>query len=284
MGKTNRPASPPASDATNAPAQDRYIVPGLVRGLKALTAFTPERRRLSLGEIATHLGTTRSAAFRTVYTLTELGYLLADPSQRAYELGPAVLRLGYGVHASRALVEIALPELERLRDEIDWSTHLGVRDGRSVLYLIRAPSRMGLGSIVHVGSRLPASGTSMGRVLLADLDEAALIQLYRDESFARFPVTTPRTLSGLLAQWRGDRAAETVAQYGRFETGVVAIAAAVRDLSGRTIAAVNATRPTETGAVDEDDAEAARRLLAAARRIARQLGVEPDAPQPGDGA
>ena len=46
-------------------SKDRYLVPGLVRGLEALCAFTPERPNLSLGELADILGTTRSATFRT---------------------------------------------------------------------------------------------------------------------------------------------------------------------------------------------------------------------------
>ena len=163
------------------PAGDRYIVPGLMRGLAVLDAFTPDRREMSLSEVARVLGVSRSAAFRTVYTLTTLGYLLSDQRRQTYALGPAVLRLGHGYLATRELVEVALPELERLRDETDWSAHLGVRDGRTVLYLLRIPSRMGLGSIVHVGSRLPASATTMGRVLLTELDESGLISVFREE-------------------------------------------------------------------------------------------------------
>ncbi|MEM8741409.1 MAG: helix-turn-helix domain-containing protein, partial [Pseudomonadota bacterium] len=85
-------------DKTQAPRDevDRYLVPGLARGLMVLQAFSPERREMSLSEIAGHLGTTRSAAFRTVYTLTHLGYLLHDGRTKTYALGPAVLRLGYG--------------------------------------------------------------------------------------------------------------------------------------------------------------------------------------------
>ena len=48
--------------------EDRYLVPGLIRGFAVLDAFTPERGALSLSEIARLLGLSRSAAFRTVYT------------------------------------------------------------------------------------------------------------------------------------------------------------------------------------------------------------------------
>jgi len=253
--------------------EDRYLVPGLIRGLAVLRCFTPDRPEMSLSDIARALGTTRSAAFRSVYTLAHLGYLLHDTRAGSYALGPGVLRLGYGYLASRELVEAALPELERLRDETDWSTHLGVRDGRSVLYLLRVPSRMGLASIVHVGSKLPAAGTTMGRVLLADLDEETLTALYRAAEDETVPRRGPRGMAEVRAQWARDRGRDTIEQLGSFETGIAAVAAPVRDLSGRAIAAINATRamPAEGG---RDPGAAIRNAVrAAAGRVSRQIGA-----------
>lgn len=250
---------------------DRYLVPGLIRGLQVLGAFTPDQPELSLSDIARRLGLSRSAAFRAVYTLAQMGYLLLDTRTKTYALGPAVMRLGHGFMASRELVEIALPELERLRDDTDWSTHLGIRDGRRVLYVLRAPSRMGMGSIVHVGSRLPAAGTTMGRVLLADLDEATLVSLFRAETYDRAPGRTPQNMADLLAQWRRDRDSTTVQQIGSFESGVASVAAPVHDMSGQVIAAINATR----AGADSADIDAGLRdaVLRCARRISAGLGV-----------
>jgi DNA-binding IclR family transcriptional regulator len=253
------------------PGEDRYLVPGLIRGLQALNAFTPERREMTLSEIARHLGLSRSAAFRTVYTLAHLGYLLHDTRAQTYALGPAVLRLGHGYMASRELVQIALPELERLRDETDWSTHLGVRDGRTVLYTLRVPSRMGLSSIVHVGSRLPAAATVMGRVLLADLSEAELATLYREAGHEAVPGRAARSMPDLLAQWRQDRGRATVVQVGSFETGIAAVAAPVRDLSGRAIAAINATTSARDG--DPVDGGIRQAVQDCAARISAMLGA-----------
>lgn len=233
-------------DETHTPETDRYLVPGLMRGMQVLGAFTPERRALSLSEIARIIGQSRSATFRTVYTLSHMGYLLHDERAKTYSLGPAVMRLGYGYMANRELIEIAMPELERLRDRTDWSTHLGMRDGARVLYMLRAPSRLGMGSIVHVGSRLPAASTTMGRVLLAALDDETIAAIYRDAP----PAVSGGAILGMadiLAQCRRDRMADTVVQVGNFEAGVASAAAPVRDLSGNVVAAINATLATETG-------------------------------------
>ncbi|AHD01940.1 IclR family transcriptional regulator [Leisingera methylohalidivorans] len=248
-------------------SEDRYLVSGLIRGLDVLQAFTPERPELSLSEIAGILGISRSAAFRPVYTLASLGFLLQDRNSQRYSLGPAVLRLGYGYLATRELVEIALPVLETLRDQSGWSAHLGVRDGRTVLYMLRVPALSGLDSIVHVGSRLPASATTMGRVLLAGLRESEVISLYRDEDFSRAPGRSPRSQAALLAQWNGDLGAKAIVQVGEFEAGMASIAAPVRDMTGDVAAAVNLTRtfserpgPDQLSGIEALVTEAAARL------------------------
>jgi DNA-binding IclR family transcriptional regulator len=252
---------------------DRYVVPGLVRGLQVLGAFTPERQEMSLSDIARTLDLSRSAAFRTVYTLNEMGFLLHDARARTYRLGPAVLRLGFGYMASREVFEIALPELERLRDETDWSTHLGIRDGTRVLYMLRVPSRMGLGSIVNVGSRLPAANTTLGRVLLAGLDETTILKLYQTGTTALDGTKAPRNFAELRRQWLDDRQQVAVEQVGSFEAGIVSVAAPVRDLSGNVVAAINATHASE--GMSTVPAEVRRATISTAQRISGLLGYAP---------
>lgn len=241
---------------------DPYLVPGLMRGLAVLQAFTPLKPEMTLSGIARELGITRSAAFRTVHTLVAEGYLLATRDGTHFRLGPAVVRLTYGYHASRELLEVAQPVLAKLRDDHDWSTHLGVLDGRHVLYLMRLPATGGLSSLVHVGSRLPAATTAMGRVLLAGKDAAFLRKLYAD--------LDPKALGAVLAQADADRSKGFVAGIGSFESGLSSVAAPVLDLSGEVVAAVSATRVSD--AIPQPVAD---ELRTGADKISRGLGWHP---------
>ena len=56
------------------PSQDaeRYIVPGLQRGLQILRAFDRQRTQLGAPEIARELGIPRSTVFRLMQTLESL--------------------------------------------------------------------------------------------------------------------------------------------------------------------------------------------------------------------
>ena len=218
--------------------KDPYNVPGLVRGLAVLQVFTPIKPELTLSEIASTLGITRSAAFRSVHTLVTEGYLLPAHEGHHYRLGPSVMRLSYGYHASRELLEVAHPVLERLREESDWSTHLGVLDGRHVLYLLRLPATKGLSSLVHVGSRLPAATTAMGRIFLAQRSEKQVRQLHAD--------LDADSLRRLLETRLADQGVSHVQSIGRFESGISSVAAPVMDMSGQVVAAMSATNVTES--------------------------------------
>lgn len=281
MGKHISGAEAPPA-AAGGEADDRYLVPGLVRGLQALQAFTPERRRMTLVEIGAALGITRSAAYRLVYTLDQLGFLVHDPQTRTYALGPAVLRLGYGYIASRDLLEVASPHLEALRDRTQWSAHLGVLEGRDVVYLMRMPTRRAVSSVVQVGSRLPAHATGMGRVLLAGLEDAAIEALYRDARLESYSGRTPTTPPALLKQARLDRASGTVTNVAGYEAGVTSIAAPVRDVSGRVVAAINISTVALLVTEAELRGPLAQEVAASAATISRALGHAPTdaAPRP----
>ncbi len=239
--------------------KDPYIVPGLVRGLRLMQAFTPQQPELTLSQLANALGITRSAAFRSVHTLLDEGFLLPVRDGHRYRLGPAVLRLSYGYLASRELLEVAQRPLEALRDSHDWSCHLGVLDGRHVLYLIRLPASDGLSSLVHVGSRLPATRTAMGRVLLAQRSEAEVRKLLIDQADAE--------IAAALRAWKEDRKAACVVHIGSFESGLCSVAAPVFDLSGAAVAAVSATKVAEAvpGSVETS-------IIETASAISRALG------------
>ena len=253
------------------------MVPGLVRGLEVLQAFTPERPRLSLRDLAEATGVTRSAVFRIAYTLSELGFLVHDTASRQYALGPAVLRLGYGYLAPRARVEAALGPLEALRDATGWSAHLGILDGADVVYLLRTPTRRGLASIVHVGSRLPAHATSMGRILLAQLSSAEIVELYRGVALASVGPHTPTTVAALLAQARRDVERGHVLHMGEFEHGVASVAAPLRDANGRAVAAINIAGSVARALDTKPDGPIVREVLNAALTISRGLGFTAEA-------
>jgi IclR family pca regulon transcriptional regulator len=179
-----RSNSPGAPSRTQEPAwsvpdlrEPRYSQ-SLERGLAILTCFTPERPVLGIADIADELEMSRSTTHRYVTTLTALGYLEQGAS-RKYRLGLRVTDLGMSALSATGLREHAHPYLEELRQRTSYTTSLGVLDGTDVLYVDRVRSyRRGQNKIdlnLHVGSRLPAYTTAIGKLLLAPPEQRELI-------------------------------------------------------------------------------------------------------------
>lgn len=262
-------AGEPAGSADGKAADERYLVPALTRGLEILSILSGERRKLTLSEIAATLGVTRSSAYRLLYTLGHLGFVDYDAGSKSYQLGPQVLNLGFGYLASRDLVEVAMPHLLRLRDRTGWSAHLGELHGSEVVYLARVATRRAIASNVHVGTRLPAHATTMGRVLLAGLSEREVRDLYDHELAMQL---RSGGVAQLIDRLAADRARGFVAQNSVYEPGVASVAAPILDVNDRTIAAVNISAV----AMFTDDTELngllKTEVVAAAEAISREIG------------
>ncbi|MCA3187464.1 MAG: helix-turn-helix domain-containing protein, partial [Cupriavidus sp.] len=86
--------------------QDKYIVPGLERGLRLLGEFSSKDRTLSAAELARRLQVPRSTVFRLLATLEMMGFVERTDGGREFRLGMAVLRLGFDYLASLELTEL----------------------------------------------------------------------------------------------------------------------------------------------------------------------------------
>lgn len=266
----------PSSIASPADVDERYVVPGLVRGLQMLLTFKQDRQEQSVVDMAKGVGVTRSTAFRLVYTLELAGFLRRLPGTHRYELGSRVLELGYSFLAGKDLIEVASPILRQLRDETQTSTHLAVREGREVVYVARFQGNTSLISAMTVGSRLPAHATAPGRVLLAGVPLSEVVALYEDYSFERFTTDTPEGMGALVSLVERDRAQTSVISWGFYDPDVASIAAPVHNASGRLEAAISVSCPITTYDQDTFATQVRAQVEAAAVRISAGLGYRPN--------
>lgn len=275
MAKPRKPSTEPSAALASPPGleqDERYLVPALTRGLNILQELSGERRSMTLTEVAAVLGVTRSSAYRLLFTLGHLGFVDFHAATKTYSLGSQVLRLGYGYLASRDLVEVAMPHLVRLRDRTGWSAHLGELQGRDVVYLARVATRRSIASNVHIGTRLPARATTMGRILLSELPEADIRELYRDEPVSAGAGEMPASWASFLEQLAADRDNGVVVQSAGFEPGVASVAAPVRDMTGKIVAAVNISAVALLTSDPELQGPLKDEVIAAADAISRDLG------------
>lgn len=213
------------------------FVQSLERGLSVIRAFGPDRRELTLSEVARATGLTRATARRFLRTLVALGYVGHDG--RHFTLRPRVLELGYAFLSGLDLPQVAEPYVEELVAEVHESASVAVLDGDDVVYVVRVPTRRIMTVAISVGSRLPAYCTSMGRVLLAALAPAEL-----DGYFARVHLRalTRRTTAserGLRRELGRVRHLGYALVDQEMEDGLIALAVPLHGADGSVVAAMN---------------------------------------------
>lgn len=213
------------------------LIAGMAKGMAVLESFDTERQRLNATLAAERAGLTRAAARRHLLTLAHLGYLETDG--RYFWLAPKVLRLSGSYLASSRLPRLLQPTLDRMAAQTGASFSGVVLDGREVVIIARSGAARVLAYGLHLGARLPAHATSTGRVLLAAKSRQELTAWLRHHELPRLTactVTDAATQRMRIAQARQDDWAWSQEEH---ELGIQALAVPVRDMQGRTVAALN---------------------------------------------
>jgi len=244
---------------------ERVFVQSLERGLAVMRVFSRERPSVTLSEAAAVADVTRATARRILLTLQQLGYVRSDG--RRFVPTPRMLDIGYAYLASLDLWAAAEPCMTELAELTRESSSAATLDGDDLVYVARVPSRRVMTIALSVGSRLPAYPTSMGRVLLAELEPCDL-DAYLDRVRPR--QLTPCTVTDRAKlRERIDAAREQgwciVDQ--ELESGIRSIAAPVRDQHGSAIAALNIGGHAGRVTVEQLREEFLPPLLDAARQI-----------------
>jgi len=232
------PSAPGMIEAGEAPPRpgDTYVQ-SFARGLAVIRSFSAATPQQTLSEVAQRTGLTRAGARRILLTLAQLGYVQSHGRQ--FSLTPRILDLGFAYLSSLPLWNLAEPVMEALVEELKESCSAAVLDGADIVYVLRVPTHKIMSINLGIGSRLPAFCTSMGRTLLAELDEAALERLlaaHPPSARTARTITDPARLHDELVAVR--RQGWCLVDQ-ELEEGLVSLAAPIRDRAGRAIAALN---------------------------------------------
>jgi IclR family pca regulon transcriptional regulator len=251
----------------------------LERGLAILSSFRSGRPLLGVSDLAREVGLSRSTTHRYIATLAGLGYLQQDPPTRKYRLGPRVLDLGFSAINSMDLREVAAPHLQALSDETGHTVNMAVLDGPDIMYLERCRTyRQGQRDIdlnLHIGSRLPAYCTSMGKVLLANLPPDRLKEVLRLTEFHRRGPNTLTAKADLLAELERVREAGLAINNEELAYGLRSIAAPVFSQNGEAAAAINLAVHRSMVSFDELIARLGPPLERTAAEISARIGYAP---------
>jgi DNA-binding IclR family transcriptional regulator len=251
-----------------------YSVPPVARALKLLRHIGDGNACRNLSTVARDLDINRTTLIRLIHTLVDHGMVEPVPGGAGYRLGPGLISLGAQAMHGRDIVHVCQPILVELCRVTGMSAHLGILDGRDIVYLSRETPNSHLVSNVRAGSRLPAHASSIGRAILAALPAERIRAIFADGGLAPVIGRTPVTVEAVLAQAQADKAAGVAWSEGNFEAGIGSCAAVILDHQGQPAGALNVSGPEGRFAAETAAGGTAIRdaVRAAAGRASAELG------------
>ena len=260
----------PDEPAANATPAGRLS--SVTSALLVLKVFSEDEAEIGISSLAKRLGLAKSTVHRLAVTLASEGFLEQNPENGRYRLGLSLFALGALVRRRMDVSNQARPLLGVLRDKTQEAVHLAILAQTSIMYLYNLESAQAIGIRSYIGARKPAYCTCEGRVLLAFAPPEAVAAVIKEGLVARTPktITDPKALQ---------RALEEVRQAGHAiddeesEVGMRGIAAPIRDISGKVIAAVSLAGPIQR-LTKKELRGFAPQVMATADAISARLGYK----------
>ncbi len=242
------------------------------RTLDIFELLAADPHGLTVSEISDRLGLARSSTHGLVRTLQSRGYLMQNGGRR-FHLGARLIQLGLNVVDRLELRSAARGPLERLVAATHDTALLVVPDRGDLLYVDKILSdARDVRTDPRVSSRRPLHCSSLGKALLAALDDQSVMKIIDVIGLERVTEFSIADRDELLADLARTRARGYSVDQQEALLGVWCVGAPVRDHTGRSIAAISLSTikdffdPERTGP----------QVAAVAVEISRAMGWEGD--------
>ena len=237
------------------------------RAIDVLEAVVGAPDGLGTRQMARVLGLSVATVHNLAKTLEARGYLRQEAQTKRFRVGLTLMLMGRHDSYMETLATLARPHVEKVARELEESVMFGALDRAQVINLHYIPSRQALRVQEPENLRDIAHCTAMGKLMLAQMPDAALASYLSSTRFEQFTgrtIVDAKTLKAELVRIRKQGFSATEDELCE---GVSAMAVAVRDRWGKSIAAIGASAPTIRMSVAAERERTRSALQAAAVEI-----------------
>jgi IclR family transcriptional regulator, KDG regulon repressor len=241
------------------------------RAGRILACFSDAEPHLTLTDLAAKLELNPSTAYRYIASLQHAGLLERDARQGGYHLGLRVIELA-GIALNQIEVrKHALDELDRLRDETNLLSNLGVLVEGDVLHLAQSAPKGVPRMYTVIGRRAVATCTALGKLLLAHRPWEEVRRLVEQCGWRPYTSRSIQDFDRLQAELAETRARGYATDREERRQGAACLAVPIHDRSGQVIAAISVSGPLER-MTEEYCGQVLTRVQEAANRVSSRLG------------
>ncbi|MBN1106402.1 MAG: IclR family transcriptional regulator [Deltaproteobacteria bacterium] len=251
------------------------MVKSAERAVRILEAIAQARRGLTHTEMCHALRIPSGSLTPLLNTLCSLGYLQMEPSGKKYLLGPSILFLARRYQEELDIVQIGRPFLSDLVRLTGEAAAITIQNGDHSTVVAKVNSSLPVSPSLNLGDSAPLYAGASGKIYLAFRSDEEIRHYLSTVELRRL---TPRTHVRPDEIWRELRAirggALSYSRENMFE-GVTAVAAPVRDYSGKVVATLIISAPTSRMGL-EKEVTVEKALREAAAAFSAKLGFGSD--------
>ena len=193
-----------------------------------------------------------------------------------YRLGLKLLELGNLVKARLSVRDAAQSPMRALHKLTGETINLSVRQGDEIVYVDRAYSeRSGMQVVRAIGGRAPLHLTSVGKLFLASDDPSQVRAYVTRTGLSGHTRNSITELSKLEDELNQVRRLGNAQDNEELELGVSCVAAAILDDTGKLVAGLSLSAPT-----DRIQADWIKSLQDTALQISKGMGYKPKSANP----
>lgn len=264
----NKPVNPnvESEPADEAAAVRMPAALTLAKGLDVLSRVAKGDN--TLGKMSKALGLNKTTVHRLATTLVESDFLSFSPRD-GYALGTKLLELGFAAQQQITLTRVSHDYLRQLSADTGDTVNLGILERDQVHYIDKIPGTRRVEVRCVVGERQPLRHTGLGKALLLDEPEERLREVFQREAalYPRYRYDIKQWLE-VMAHYREHGYALDLDEN---EDHVRCVAAPIRDMSGKIIAAISVSSAAQY--MDDDRIQLMRGYVKdTALKISRQSG------------
>lgn len=250
---------------------ENYKVPNLEKGIAVLEYLSSHSQGKTLQEIKQALELSQTTAYRILNTLVRLGYLFYEEGTKRYKVSRKLLTLGFRSLKEHNMLEVVLPRLQALRDEVKETVCFGVLGNEKGIFIEQAQGLHTFHFVLSPGKSFELHCSAPGKAIMAYLPNTVRDRYLSHMRFERYNSHTITDRNVYLKELENVRKLGYALDNEEEMTGVICIGAAILDYTGYPCGAIWMLGPKDRLS-KEVMQTSAKAVVQVAKQISKELG------------
>jgi len=219
------------------------VVRSVDRALDILELLAEFPEGLTLTDISKQLKVPLSSVHDLMGTLLYREYVSREITSSRYRFTPKFVLLASLYRSKLDLITLAEPVMARLKEATGETSSLSILQDDMIVFIHKHPAEGVIQIVNPVGTRLPAHSTGSGKVMLAQLPDERIHQLYPNDTLPQLTEYTISDRGQLMKVLEEIRKTNYAYDEEESIAGVWAVASCIRDIEGNPVAALSVVGP-----------------------------------------